>query len=279
MLASVLLSACAFADILPQGGPAPWGPVEEAYGKDGLSYDDGSLSIRIEKDVVGVTNVYYVYITISDISQLRTALAGKFPSKTTRPVSFMADKNNAVIAFNGDFFNYHNKGIVVRSGEILREKPESTRDTLVIDDNGDMIILTGNTMAEWNEYKENGTGYREAFCFGPGLIINGEVQNFVPGKKVSCGAPTPAQRIVMCQLDHLQYMFFICEGPEQNKKGGLRMSEVVDLLVAKGVRQAYNLDGGNSSTLYFRGERMNAGNYETRPVCDSIYFATLVEHE
>ena len=276
VVALMLWSSLAQADALPLGGPAPYPPVASAFGADGMSYDDGTISITIEKDVVGVTNVYFAYVKLTDVSQLRTALAAPYPSKTTRPVNVMAAEQQAVLAINGDFFSYHNKGVVVRSGQILRQQPESTRDTLIIDDSGDFVILTKNTVAEWKDYLENGTGCREAFCFGPALIIDGEVQTFRPGDKVSCGAPTPAQRMVFCQMDTLSYMIFVCEGPEQDKKAGLTMNEVVEQLVARGVKHAYNLDGGNSATLMLGDQRINAPEHKFRQVGDMIYFATLV---
>lgn len=279
VVALMLWSSLAQADALPLGGPAPYPPVASAFGADGMSYDDGTISITIEKDVVGVTNVYFAYVKLTDVSQLRTALAAPYPSKTTRPVNVMAAEQQAVLAINGDFFSYHNKGVVVRSGQILRQQPESTRDTLIIDDSGDFVILTKNTVAEWKDYLENGTGCREAFCFGPALIIDGEVQTFRPGDKVSCGAPTPAQRMVFCQMDTLSYMIFVCEGPEQDKKAGLTMNEVVEQLVARGVKHAYNLDGGNSATLMLGDQRINAPEHKFRQVGDMIYFATLVSGE
>lgn len=272
----MMMFSCALADILPTEGPAPYAPVASAMGEDGLSYDDGSLSIRIEKDVVGVTNVYYAYITLTDASQLRTALAAPYPSKTTRTVDVMAKEQNAVLAINGDFFSYHSKGIVVRNGEILRQKPEKVRDTLIIDDNGDFRFLTKNTKNEWDEYLANGTGVRHAFCFGPALIIDGEVQKFKHSEKISCGAPTPAQRVAFCQLGPLEYMLFVCEGPEQNKQAGLNLNEMTQLLAAKGVTHAYNLDGGSSATLMLGDTRINAPESKYRKVGDIIYFATTV---
>lgn len=274
--ALMLLCACAAAEQLPQEGPAPYAPVASAYSEDGLSYDDGTLSIRIES---GLYNdrvpIYFVYVKLTDVSQLRTALAAPYPAKTTRTVNLMAQENNAVLALNGDYFTYHNMGIVVRSGKALRERPEKIRDTLVIDDNGDMVILTQNTAQEWNDYKDSGRGYREAFCFGPGLIIDGEIVQCNYRDKISCGAPTPAGRLVMCQTGPLEYMFFVCE-EQKELKIGMTMAEVVELLHGMGVQTAYNLDGGNSATIWFGGRRVNAAEYPLRPVSDSIYFATLV---
>ena len=84
--ASLADVAVAQADALPLGGPAPYPPVASAFGADGMSYDDGTISITIEKDVVDVTNVYFAYVTLTDVSQLRTALAAPFGQKKTNKI-------------------------------------------------------------------------------------------------------------------------------------------------------------------------------------------------
>ena len=251
-------------------------PIASAFGADGLSYDDGTLQIRIEKDRAYDTNIYYAYVTVTEANQLRTALAGKYPSKAVRPVKDMAQENNAVLAINGDYFSYHRTGVVVRNGVILREQPVATRDTLIIDENGDFTILTKNTRKEWEEHRD---GAVQAFCFGPGLVVNGEKQVFKAGDKVSCGAPTKAQRLAICQLDTKQYLIIATEGPEQEKQAGLTAAELTELMLQKGVQQGYNLDGGSSVTLLLGNQRINAPESKNRNVGDIIYFVTLQEDD
>ena len=49
--------------------------------------------------------------------------------------------------------------------------------------------------------------------------------------------------------------------------------------MAKGVKHAYNLDGGNSATLMLGDQRINDPDHKFRRVGDMIYFATLVSGE
>lgn len=260
---------------LPISGPAPFAPVESAFTEDGMGYDDGTMSVRIEQDVAFGTNITYVYVTISHPSQLRTALAAKYPSKKTQTVPLMAQNNNAVLAINGDFFSYHSEGIIMRGGELLRQNTNSRsygRDVLIINDQGDFDFLIPCTKDNWNAYE--GTPVH-TFSFGPALIINSEVQEFNYRKKTSCGYPTPAQRIAICQLDTLSYLIVATEGPEQDKAAGLSVPQLTELLVAKGVKHAYNLDGGSSTTVMLGDRRINAPETDFRSVGDIIYFATL----
>ena len=55
--------------------------------------------------------------------------------------------------------------------------------------------------------------------------------------------------------------------------------DIEKLLVAKGVKHAYNLDGGNSATLMLGDQRINDPDHKFRRVGDMIYFATLVSGE
>lgn len=272
----MLLPTCSLAwEALPLGGPAPYAPIADAYGEDGLSYDDGTLSIRIEYGEAYGVKVTYVYVKLTDPSQLRTALAAPYPSKKTLTVPQIAEGTNYVLAFNGDFFSYHSDGVIMRSGEMLRYNTSMKsygRDMLIINDKGDFEFIIPVTKANYEAY--TGTP-REIFSFGPALIIDGEVQEYEYKKKTSCGYPTPAQRLALCQLDTLSYLIVYTEGPEQVEGTGLSIPQFTELLSGLGVKHAYNMDGGHSSTIYFNGRRVNSPDTKDRKVGDIIYFATL----
>ena len=107
------------------------------------------------------------------------------------------------------------------------------------------------------------------------------MQTFDYRKKISCGYPTPDQRMVFCQLDTLSYLFVSCECWKQGGgQRGLTIPEITELCVQKGAVQAYNLDGGNSTAIILCGNRINGYNVEDstvkeREIKDIVYFATL----
>lgn len=271
---------CLGEEGLPIGGPAPYPPVSSAYSEDGLSYDDGTISVRIEQEVAFDSNIVYVYVKLSHPSQLRTALAAEYPSKKVVDVPMMAERNNAVLAINGDFFSYHSEGIIMRSGELLRVNTTSKsygRDMLIINEQGDFEFMIPVTKKNWDAYEG---APREIFSFGPALIIDGVVQEYDYRKKTSCGYPTPAQRLAICQMEEpLSYLIVATNGPEQEETAGVSLPELVELLKARGVKHAYNLDGGNSTTIWFNGQRINSPGFANRKVGDAIYFATLQPSE
>ena len=282
LLPCAALCETAVYDPLPLGGPAPYTAVPGALSEDGLHYDDGTMTVDIETAVVDDVTVYYVYVTIADPSQLRTATAGNPRSKTTLPVYAMAEQNNAVLAFNGDYYNYHDVGVVYRSGQKIRYNIRAGRDLCVVDGNGELTVIPGphnnnNIPREKVEDQlkalDASAGLMEVFSFGPALIQDGVRLEFDYTKKNSCGYPTPDERLVICQLEDVdgrnQYLFIACDDP------GLSIPQMTDLAVEKGAIQAYNLDGGHSTSIYLCGTRINKIPKD-RAVGDIIYFATLV---
>ena len=282
----LLIPCVSLAESLPPEGAAPYAPVESALSGDGMSYDDGTMSVKITTDVVQETKIYWVEVKISDPSQLRTAVAGAKGTKAAAQPLTMAKRNNAVLAINGDFYAGHNSGVVYRMGELLRNVPVYSRDELMIDANGDLTILDVKPGTSSGKIAEGIEAYmaeheiRHAFCFGPGLIKDGERLEFDYREKVSCGYPTRAQRMIIAQTGELQYLFLATEGPEQDEPG-LTVPECVDLLMERGdVITAYNLDGGNSTHIILCGEKINAKEFpKSRDIADIIYFATLVPSE
>ena len=246
--------------------------VAGALSEDGLHYDDGSLKVDIETAVVDEVMVYYIYVTTQDKTQLRTATAGKPKSKTTAPVSAMAEENNAVLAFNGDFYNYRDVGVVYRSGEKIRYNIRQGMDMLIVDENGDLVIIESPTKTKVESFLADHQ-IVEAFSFGPALIKDGERLQFKYAEKNSCGYPTPDERLIICQLasegTERNFLFIACDDP------GLSVRRMTDLAQEKGVLQAYNLDGGHSTSVYLCGVRINKIPKD-RAVGDIIYFATLV---
>ena len=286
-LLAVLLLAAGVADAqMVSESASVYPPVLSALGADGMSYDDGTIQIKIEADVANQTKIYWVSIKLTDPSQLRTAEAGPRGSQKQAQPTSIAKRANAVLALNGDAYTGHNSGVVYRGGKLIRNVPAYTRDELLIDENGDLTILAFPPKTGRKEIQDAIEAFqqkheiREAFCFGPGLIINGERQTIKKADdKVSCGFPTRAQRIVFCQTGPLEYLFLVTEGKEQNQPG-FTGEELTDLLVQRGgILQAYNLDGGNSTHIILCGEKINAKEYKSRNIWDMIVFNSLVPPE
>ncbi len=277
-----------------QPAPAPYAPNPDCYLPDHGGYVDESLSITIETtywndDVVqqdapgeNITTVMAIRVKLTDATQFRTALAGKYPSKVTAYVESMANRNNAVLAINGDFFNYHESGIEYRNGRKLRFNANQLRELLIIDEAGDFHYLRPTSQKAWDAYVANGGTVLHTYWFGPNLINEDgtPMQKFTNNE--NNGPWMKSQRMVIGQVDTLEYLILCCEGPEStNFSGqGFTLGQMAKLCVAYGLDNAYNLDGGSSTTVTLNGKKINSlSNSKRREVADCIYFATLIPNE
>ena len=280
------LSAFAAAGAEDAFEPIPWdswvspnAPLQAGYLPDSAGYHDDSIDVRIETMRRDDTNIMLAYVTIADASQLRTTTAqpGVKGSKRLSPVHVMAAQSQAVLAINGDYFNYHTDGIAIRNQFVYREKPNDGRDSLIIDTNGDFTILAPTTKESWAAYE--GTPVH-VFCFGPGLVIDGEPLDEERFKaiKLDCGKGKKTQRIAIGQTGPLQYLVVTTEGPENKDSVGFDLMQMAQLCKDLGCVNAYNLDGGSSSAIVLNNQKINAlSSGKVRSVCDIIYFATLVK--
>ena len=251
------------------GLPAP----QEYYLPDGVGYEDESLSVRIEKTRAYDTDILLAYVTVADASQIRTAMAGRYGSTRVVLPRVLSERMNAVFAVNGDFFNYRPTGYLVRQGELYRDRPDKAYDLLIIDDHGDFTVIQDPTEEKIRGF--TGT-IVNTFNFGPALILDGE--KVLPVKIFDGGTMKKTQRMAACQTGPLSYLFVATEGPENKGSLGLTLEELIDFLAGLGgIRTAYNLDGGSSSSMVLGGEKINAlSARKTRSVCDILYFSTLV---
>ncbi len=252
----------------------PYAPHEECYLPDHTGYHDDSLDIRIETFRRDDTNVMAVYVTVADASQIRTGIAGNWKTKKTAPVSKTLAKYGGVLGINGDYYTYHSQGIVVRNTERIRFNPVAGRETLIIDDKGDFTIIRPTTKEAFESFEG---AVVHAFCFGPGLVVDGEAITDLSKVTMDNGKGKKTQRIAIGQTGPLSYLILTCEGPENPGSVGFDLLQMAALCKEMGCINAYNLDGGSSSTVAMQGEKINAvSSNKVRSVSDIIFFATLV---
>lgn len=253
---------------------APIAPHAGCFLPEDAGYHDDSLDVRVETMRRDDTTVMLVYVKIVDPSQLRTATAApQYPSKRTAPVTALAKRCQAVLAINGDYFNYHNDGIVVRNKVVRRMKPNAGRDTLIIDEQGDFTILSPTTEEAVEAFEGE---IVHAFCFGPGLVIDGQPLTDLDTVRIDNGKGKKTQRMAIGQLDRLSYLIVTTEGPENEGSVGFDLLQMAALCKELGCVNAYNLDGGSSCSVALNYRKINSlSSGKVRSVGDIIYFATL----
>ncbi len=253
----------------------PYLPHEGGYLPGDEGYLDPSLSVRIEYMRAYDTTIQLTWVQIADPTQLRAELCKPYPSKSTARADVLARRVNAVLAINGDYFMHRKEGFIARNGKVLRTNYNKLFDTLIIDDQGDFTILPSATKEDVESFE--GT-IIQALTFGPGLVIDGVKTTEFPLK---ISAPQKeTQRIAIAQMDKLSYLIVATEGPENKGSDGLTMAEFAQLLFDLGAKNAYNLDGGSSSTVVLDNRKINSlSTHKIRAIGDILYFVTAVPDE
>ena len=241
-------------------------------------YHDDSLDVRMEQVVYNNVTVNLAWIEVKSPTQLRTAIAGLSGDmdNEARPGPIV-HSNHAVVAINGDFFTRRN-GMIYREGVAIKQTQSDNKDALFIDENGDFHILRDSKPADMVAYLQAGHKMINTFSFGPGMVIDGEVQNIRDDywfEPEGC-----CQRTVVCQVGHLKYLFVEVVG-RTLKSRGFTMQQTADYLGTLGcVQQAYNLDGGQSTFMFFGRLYYDLkfhGAGENRTISDIIYVASAVD--
>lgn len=253
-------------------------PYQEKYCIAENVYEDESIRVEVTSQQVDKTLVHIARVKIADASQLRTAPAYSFDRDQTAPTTAIAERVNAVLAINGDYYSYQSQsgGYMIRQGEMYLNRPFKNRDVLIIDGNGDLHIeheITDEVLAKYDALG----GIVNSFNFGPGLIVDGvPLEGYKSDYNMSHDKAARAC-IAQVKRGELEYLCIVSEGTDDSEGGGMTLAEFTDFVATLGVENAYNLDGGNSSALIYLGEKMNAAdNHRHRPLSDIIYFATTV---
>lgn len=253
------------------GGAAP---VEDCF--DGFeAYDDPTLHVDIvfkEKQIPrGLLGYWVATVRVGDASQLRTAAAESFSTNTALPGPEIAARVQAVLAVDGDYYGYHRNGYILRQGQLFRDKLDGARDVLLIDEDGDFHVVVRPPKGTVNDTVD-GKKVINALFFGPALVLNGETT--VDFRYDVMDPDKHYDRICICQTGPLEYKI-ICSTGMRDGHVGIKLEDFAELAQEEGAITAYNLDGGNSTMLYFHGEKLNTVDRgKTRDLMDIIYFAS-----
>lgn len=233
-------------------------------------YSDSKTSITLKRYRAYDSDIYVADITVSDASALKTALANNtYGRNITDTTSDIADENNAVLAINGDYYGARQSGYVIRNSKLYRNT-SGDRDALVIQKNGKFkFVSESETSAE----QLLQAGALQVFSFGPVLLNNSEIS---VGENEEVGmAMASNPRTAVGYLGNNHYVFVVSDG-RTSESAGLSLYELASFMKEIGVVDAYNLDGGGSSTMVFKGEIINnpttnGHSNQERAVSDIIY--------
>ncbi|KXU16282.1 Exopolysaccharide biosynthesis protein [Streptococcus oralis] len=237
------------------------------------SYSDGNISVTLTEKTVNETQIYVADVTLSSSDYLKTALAqNSYGTNVTAKTSVTAAENNAILAVNGDYYGANSSGYVIRNGVVYRDsvREDASNGDLAIYKDGSFKIIYEDQVSADQLVQD---GVVNLLAFGPSLVENGEITvntNTEVGQAMSSNP-----RTAIGIIDENHYIIVVSDGRTSESKG-LSLYQMAEVMKSYGVKTAYNLDGGGSSTLYFNGQVINkpttgGSKISERAVSDIVY--------
>ena len=235
-----------------------------------LMYEDETRKITITKEWYQNAWCYIAHLEFKDYSRLGTECANGKYNKGYETTSHCAKRLNAIFAVNGCYSAPYLNYTVVRSGIVYNGEDRYPGSP------GFYSNKTGKLFSSIpSEY--NGITVKEAtergiitdtFCFGPAILVDGK--NLINPQTDT----TRAQRTFIGTNGNSGDLWIVVsEGRYvDGKSSGLTYGQCAQLLINKGCTFGVPLDGGGSSTMYFKGEVLNSANKKERAVVDFLYF-------
>lgn len=236
------------------------------------SYQADGVSITLTEKRVYDTQVYIADIQLDDPSELLSGLAdNSFGRNLSQKTSELAESLGAVLAINGDYYGFRDTGYVMRNGYLYRStaRSGSGNEDLVVYSDGSMEIIDESEVTA-EELKAKGAV--QIYSFGPGLISDGTVAVTAGDEVDQSMSSNPRTAIGMVEPGH--YIMVVSDG-RTDESAGLSLAQLAEVMQEAGCTEAYNLDGGGSTTMWFNGEIVNnptggRGSNE-RAVSDIVY--------
>ena len=257
-------------------------PDREFFGEDIKYYLDESILVLCWQEKNNGCICCLSEIKVRDASQFRRKLSNNtFNSGVTDSLMKMGREANAIVAMNGDYYNFRDYGICIYDNEICRFRESSFSpgtksynyiDSLLIDENGDFHFFRQGEETTGGELEKfvDDNGIMFSLSFGPVLV-----DDYVVQKKYEYPIGEvykSASRAAIAQFDRLHYLYL---NVSASKSGGASFGKLADIVGSFNVKDAYNLDGGQTAEITFKNRVFNYIDYGSeRYTSDCIYFAT-----
>lgn len=136
-------------------------------------------------------------------------------------------------------------GLVISEGEVLHMPDKYNYD--IVGFNEDDVLVLGR----YKKSELEGLKLRDAVEFTPFLIINGEAAE-IKGN----GGWGYAPRTAIGQRKDGTVVFVVIDGRSLSSAGAT-IKKLQEIMIEQGCYNAANLDGGSSTVLYYKGDKIN----------------------
>lgn len=258
----------------PTPSPTPFVTILKEDAENGRwLYEDADVRIDIERQQPreGVVATVAVLTQKGEALPLRTAFAdGAFGENVRAKTREIAQSVDAVFAINGDYCGFRSDGVIVREGALYRDDP--TREALCLFADGSMRVLDEEEMDTEALLEQ---GLWDSWSFGPALVRDGALP-----ERFATDVSPENPRTALGQRADGSIVAVVVDGRLPGYSEGMTIEELAQYMLDLGCVQAYNLDGGMTSCMYFNGKVISTpcgtANQE-RSVSDIVYVPRAAE--
>lgn len=224
--------------------------IPEDLSKEGLKpylEENGLLFYKVSGPTFTGTMV-----VVTDPSRVFVGTSGDYKGEPGINVPAICEKYGAIGATNAGGFEDIGGvgdggkplGLVMSEGKLKYGNLNEAYNIIGFDKNNIFVIgtMTGQQAID--------RGIRDAVCFGPFLILNGE-----PLQVTGMGGGLNPRTAIGQRADGAVLMLVV-DG-RQTHSLGASMNDLINVMLEFGAVNAANLDGGGSSVLYYKGEIKN----------------------
>jgi exopolysaccharide biosynthesis protein len=174
------------------------------------------------------------------------------------PVSRQAAAVNALAAINGGFFNIKNGGSVtyIKTGGKITDSDTARKWLRNVNMNGALLIKQGNELyidkSVQNERFDSMTGFEDILVTGP-LLVKDDSLAVLPGTSLVINKHP---RTAIGLRNKRKAVLLTLDG-RTGEATGMTLNELAEFMILLRCREAVNLDGGGSSTMWINGKPFN----------------------
>lgn len=269
LLMLLFLPACAIADF---DFPGIFLEDGQAIIHTEDTYRSQNLAITLTSQRIEECDVYVADVYVRSLEQLQRYFADDVWNKRADRMRTMAPESGAILAITGDNSRLISAGYVFGNGKLLRQTKNTKRDLCVIYKTGEMQVLTAGHI-DHDLLLAQADDIWHSFLFGPSLLdASGKAMTeFISTVKVA----NPRSAIGYYEPGH--YCLVQVDGrgtqsalEERHISTGMTLTQLSSLMESLGCKAAYNLDGGQSSMLWWNGDVFSTPYRGGRPLGDII---------
>ena len=257
-------------DLIPQATLNKLLGIEE--NQDGPEVAQDMKKINVKYKVGNEVSAYDIHtqrfdayvLEIKNPLKVKVAMT-KYLHKIGQKTSEMAEENSAIAAINGGSFVDKSSdgtlyagtgsepgGFVISEGKVVYPTSgaaENTVENVIAFTKSGELIVGDHTLAQLKKMN-----VQEAMCFRkPNIIINGVRQ--IKNKTEDGLNP----RTAVGQKEDGTVIFLVIDGRKITEPGA-SLYDVQEIMMNRGAINAGALDGGYSSTMYYKGDLLNSPN-------------------